>query len=346
MSDGLIAVAQDNKVSLVNGNLMPGNLLKISVLACLAAPLFGCSPALNSSSEQAGLSVTGVATDHASPAQNAPAQNDDAAAATKPGSDSGPFVRSQPQSVAPFPIVLNRTVQAYVDGYVNQPATLNRSFRRISPYMAEMGSLLRDRGLPPDLVYLTVAESGFAANGAGPWQLSRGTARRFGLTINRWVDERRDPIKSTRAAADYLTTLHEQTGSDWRMTLVAWNNGETGCDRYLRLADAPYERLIERIPRRTRTLLNRFMAVALIARHREAYGIEPMRYAATPSYQTVTVKGGTPLKAVAARQHTAVSVLRALNPALVGDCAPPSARVYQVRVPANGATSAQVSPEL
>jgi membrane-bound lytic murein transglycosylase D len=326
---------------------MAGTLLKICGLICIAAPLFGCSPALNSSSEQEGLSVTG---DPADRSVSDFAQNSEAAgpvAKAPAGSDGGPsFVRSQPETVAPFPIVLNRTVQSYVDGYVNQPETLNQSFRRISPYMAEIGSLLRDRGLPPELVYLTVAESGFAPDGAGPWQLSRDTARRFGLRINRWVDERRDPIKSTRAAADYLTTLHEQTGSDWRMTLVAWNNGESGCDRYLPLRNASYESLIQRLPRRTRTLLNRFMAVALIARHREAYGIEPPSYAARPPYQTVTVSGGTPLKAVAERQHTAVNVLRALNPALNKDCAPPSESAYAVRVPSSGLAIAQVSPEL
>ncbi|MGH7838441.1 MAG: lytic transglycosylase domain-containing protein, partial [Candidatus Binataceae bacterium] len=274
-----------------------------------------------------------------SPQPAGPAAGQDAVA-------SLPFVRSRPETVPPFPIVLNRTVQNYVDGYVNQPASLKQSLRRLSPYVAEMDSVLRDRGLPPDLVYLTVAESGFSRTGAGPWQLNRGTARRFGLTINRWVDERRDPIKSTRAAADYLTTLYDETGSDWRMTLVAWNNGEAGCYRYLHLRNASYERLMQHLPRRTRALLNRFMAVALIARHREAYGLEPARYATSSPYQIVAVKGGTPLTSVAERRHMSVAALRSLNPALVRNLVPPTATVYPVRVPATGATAALVSAEL
>lgn len=321
---------------------MTGRLLRTLAISFLAMPLFGCSPAQNSSSEQAGLSITG---NEATPSPAGLAQNTEATPSGETAIGRLPFVRSQPQTVPPFPIELNQTVQAYVDGYINQPAILNQSFRRISPYMAEMDSMLRDHGLPPDLVYLTVAESGFSHTGAGPWQLSRETARRFGLTINRWVDERRDPIKSTRAAAEYLTTLHQQTGSDWRMTLVAWNNGEAGCDRYLHLRDASYERLIQRLPSRTRSLLNRFMAVALIARHREAYGIEPVRDT-SPPYQVETVRGGTRLEAVAERHHIAVNALRALNPALVENCVPPTATVYPVRVPASGSTAGRASAEL
>jgi membrane-bound lytic murein transglycosylase D len=255
-----------------------------------------------------------------------------------------PFVRSEPESAPPFPLVLNRTVQAYVDDYMDQPASLKQSFQRISPYISEMTSQLRARGLPPELVYLTVAESGFAKTGAGPWQLSRETARRFGLTINGWVDERRDPIKSTQAAAAYLTMLREQTGSDWRMTLVAWNNGEAGVNRYLELRDVPYEGLVTRLPQRTRALINRFMAVALIARHREAYGIEPVDDSAKPSpYQVVPVKGGTPLNAVAKRRHTPLGVLRALNPALIRNCVPPMATAYAVRVPASAGWAGEIA---
>jgi len=186
-----------------------------------------------------------------------------------------PFVRSKPKAVMPFPVVLNRTVQAYVDSYVAQPQGLKQSFQRSQPYLSEMVNVLQSEGLPPDLVYLAFAESAFDETGAGPWQLNKVTARRFGLTIDRWVDQRRDPIESTRAAAEYLATLHDETDHDWRMTLVAWNNGDARLDHYLRLQDATYERLMSRLPRRTRSLMNRFMAVAVIAHHTEEYGIEP-----------------------------------------------------------------------
>jgi membrane-bound lytic murein transglycosylase D len=244
-----------------------------------------------------------------------------------------PFVRSTPLGVEPFPIVLNKSVQVYVDRYLSSPKGLEGSFKRSSPYMPEMVSLLRDRGLPPDLVYLTFAESEFSKDGAGPWQLSRETARRFGLAVNNWVDERRDPVKSTRAAADYLSSLHEQTGDDWPMTLVAWNNGESGVNRYINQESSSYERLLAALPYRTRALLNRFMAVAFIAKSHRQFGFTTADPQGTAPYRTVGVPGGTPLKLVAAKTHTSLATLRGLNPGLLRGCTPPSAYSYPVRIP-------------
>lgn len=248
-------------------------------------------------------------------------------------SGGDPFVRSQPEQVAPFPLVLNRTVQSYVDGYVAQPQGLKDSFRRSQPFMPEMVSLLRNEGLPPDLIYLAFAESQFTNTGSGPWQLEADTARRYGLVINDWIDERRDPIKSTRAAAEYLATLHDEARNDWRMTLVAWNNGDAHIDHFMRLQDATYESLVKRLPRRTERLMNRFMAVALIARDTEKYGIERIRYNLTPQYHIVPVSGGTRLSLVAQQAHTSLTLLRNLNPAILRDRTPPGDDTYPVRVP-------------
>ena len=318
---------------------MRGTLLQSLAILLLAFGCFGCATSPDSSIDAAGLSIVGQAPTNATNATT----NSVTSGQLASQSDQVPFVRSEPEAVPPFPLVLNRTVQAYVDSYVDQPASLQQSFERINPYFAEMTRQLRSRGLPPELVYLTVAESGFADTGAGPWQLNRETARRFGLKINRWVDERRDPIKSTQAAAQYLTLLHDQTGSDWRMTLVAWNNGEAGVNRYIQLRDVSYERLMSRLPQRTRALLNRFMAVALIARHREEYGLEPANNATQQAahYEVMPVRGGTPLKAVAKRCHTALEVLRDLNPALIRNCVPPSATTYAVRVPVSTGLGSQ-----
>jgi membrane-bound lytic murein transglycosylase D len=248
-----------------------------------------------------------------------------------------PFVRSRPKLVPPFPLVLNRTVQTYIDGYLARPEGLRQSFQRSRPFMPEMISLFKDNDLPADLVYLTFAESGFSPDGAGPWQFSKTTARRYGLTINQWLDERRDPIKSTRAAANYLAELHDQTGSDWRMTLVAWNNGDAGVYRYLRLMTAPYEGLIKRLPLRTRALMNRFMAVALIARHPKEYGVDTATWTSAAEYRVIAVNGNTPLRAIAASNDIDVAQLHRLNPALLADRTPPGPQSYPVRVPVNSA---------
>jgi len=316
---------------------MRGRTQNIFLVALLMLPVYGCSQSIDLQSERSNqITVTGGA---AAPeeaagllgsAETSGMLRPDAAA---PG--DLPFVRSQPKAVAPFPLVLNQTVQAYVDDYLAQPQGLKRSFRRSQSYMPEMVSLFENEGLPPDLVYLAFAESGFSNRGAGPWQLNKATARRYGLVINRWVDERRDPIKSTRAAAEYLSTLHDETGQDWRMTLVAWNNGDAGVDRYLRLADAPYDHLLDRLPRRTRSLMNRFMAVALIARHAPEYGLQTASYNDVPHYRIIPVPGATKLSQIAAGAHVPMALMRSLNPALLRDRTPPGSETYPIRVPDN-----------
>jgi membrane-bound lytic murein transglycosylase D len=244
-----------------------------------------------------------------------------------------PFVRSRPKSVAPFPLILNQTVQKYVNQYASQPQGLEQSFRRSKPYMADMVRELQNEGLPPDLIYLAFAESGFSPKGDGPWQLEKATARRFGLTIDQWVDERRDPVKSTRAAAEYLATLHDASGADWRMTLVAWNNGDSSFDRYARLRNASYDRMMAKLPHHTRSLMNRFMAVALIARHANDYGLDSVSFNQPPHYRVFKVKGGTPLSYVAKQTSVTIEAIRQANPALLRDRVPTNVDSYEIRVP-------------
>jgi membrane-bound lytic murein transglycosylase D len=337
-------------------------LYPILALAILILPLFGCASSTDLSSDSANqISVTGVRENTVRPASAAdapamsPAQDASQAQLAEllsageistlsltppmlPVVRGLPFVRSQPKLVPPFPLVLNRAVQSYIDGYLAQPQMLRESFQRSSPFMPEMVSLFNEDGLPPDLVYLAFAESAFSPEGAGPWQLSKATARRYGLTINQWLDERRDPIKSTRAAAEYLAELHDQTGDDWRMTLVAWNNGDGGVLRYLRLMTAPYERLMKRLPRRTSALMNRFMAVALIARHAKEYGLEAVSWRRSPQYRVIAVDGNTSLRTIAQSNHTSVARLRSLNPALLCDRTPPGPQSYPIRIPEPGDT--------
>src|SRR5438876_962487 len=217
MEKGLIKPCPAGRLSAAWGpaESMRGTLYHIAAALFLMLPLFGCAQSIDISSDPAThISVT---TDSQETVAT-PAGAAQLLAAGELGTESPylglspslrptglsptslPFVRSRPKAVPPFPLVLNRSVQGYIDGYLAQPAGLRESFERSGPFMPEMVSLLQDDGLPPDLIYLAFAESRFSAVGAGPWQLNKTTARRYGLTINRWVDERRDPIKSTRAA--------------------------------------------------------------------------------------------------------------------------------------------------
>ncbi len=241
------------------------------------------------------------------------------------------FYHNAPHPVAPFPLVLNIGVRRYINEMLGQSGDVQAAFQRVEPYKPEMVWELEQRGLPRDLVYLAFAESGFSARGAGPWQLSRATARRFGLRVDGYVDERRDPVKSTRAAAEFLASLHDEIG-DWRLTLASWNTGEGSIDRFWSLRGAAYDRLIKRLPRRTRSLLNRFMAVAFVARNAETYGLEPVEYSAPP-YVRIKVRGGTALRRIAKSTGATTAMLRKLNPALLIDYAPPDVAGYEIWVP-------------
>src|SRR5277367_1386179 len=182
-----------------------------------------------------------------------------------------------PEPVPPFPILLNRSVRRYVSDFLKASNQLQDTFDRSHPYMPDMVRVLRSYGLPDDLVYLAFAESEFSKEGRGPWQFNSDTAKRFGLRIDDYVDERRDPVMSTKAAAEYLATLHDEAGDDWPMTLVAWNNGDRAIRHYWSLRGPNMERFGNRRPRKTRGLMGRFMAVAYIARHADSYGITPIK---------------------------------------------------------------------
>ncbi len=235
--------------------------------------------------------------------------------------------------MAPFPLLLNDAVQNYVQNFVDQPEGLRLAFTRSRPFLPEMLRMMKQQGIPDDLVYLTFAESDFSKRGKGPWQFTVGTAARYGLHVNKWLDERRDPILSTKAAAEYLAELHDQADNDWRVALVAWNTGAGNLERYWSLHGANYEKFADLLPRRTRQLLNRFMAVAFIAHNASAYGLDDVSYSDAPAWTTRTFKGGTLLKSIAREFETTVAKLHELNPALRADRVPPNERAYAIRLP-------------
>jgi hypothetical protein len=119
------------------------------------------------------------------------------------------------------------------------------------------------------------------------------------------------------------------------MTLVAWNNGDGTIDRYSRLRSEGYERLMMKLPHHTRSLMNRFMAVALIARHASDYGLDDVSFDQPPHYKILKVNGGTLLSHISAMTQVSVDAIRQANPAILRDRVPADFDTYDIRVPDN-----------
>ncbi len=252
-----------------------------------------------------------------------------------------------------LPIEVNARVVKWMRRYVtDEKETFQTFLAREGRFAGLIRAKLRARGMPEDLLYLAMIESGFSPKAtstvaaAGVWQFMRPTARQFGLRLDHWVDERRDPVRATDAALDYLEWLHRRYGS-WYLAAAAYNAGPSRVDRALRRhggeqsGDADlYWDILEYLPRETREYVPRILAATALARYAEQYGFHVKR-AAPYEYDRVWVPGGTALAAVAKILRLERSVMRELNPHLVRGITPPGA-VYGLRVPP-GTTSLVVA---
>jgi membrane-bound lytic murein transglycosylase D len=208
-------------------------------------------------------------------------------------------------------------------------------------------SSLEEAGLPAELLYLSMLESGFSptavsrAGAVGLWQFMPATGREAGLRIDDWVDERRDPIASTRAAIGHLTMLYEQLG-DWALAAAAYNAGLGRVRRTRADSGAGYFDLTlsGRLPAETRSYLPLILAAGHVARNREHYGFTDVTPEPPLRYETLSVDGRTRLSALAEVSGIPLADLTALNTHLVRGAAPPN-HGYPVRVPVGVA-----SPEL
>ncbi|RMF83071.1 MAG: LysM peptidoglycan-binding domain-containing protein, partial [Nitrospirae bacterium] len=220
--------------------------------------------------------------------------------------------------------------------------TLARAARLQPRFQAVFESM----GLPRVLSYLPMVESGFRPHATsimaagGYWQFIPSTARHFGLTLDRWVDERRDPEASTRAAGRYLKRLHRTFG-DWPLALMAYNSGEGRVLGILRrLGTRDYREVVRsvRTPAETAGYVAGFVAAVQIALDPEQYGVTPPPLPPPePPVAVVPVRGSIDLTFVARATGVSLSELRRLNPALLMGCTPPREEPYPLRVPATAA---------
>jgi len=209
-----------------------------------------------------------------------------------------------------------------------------------------MKEIFHENDLPEDLVYVAMLESGLQMNAVsrsravGPWQFMSITAKTYGLKIDRWIDERRDPVKSTQAAAAYLKDLYKHFGS-WRLALASYNAGEGRIERALFLSqenDMPdlYESKILR--RETRNYVPRLLAAILIARYPQQYGFV-VKHGRAFSYDEVLIDESTDLEDIAALVGCTYEDIRDLNPELQTRLSPPYVNPYILRLPAGSRES-------
>ena len=241
-----------------------------------------------------------------------------------------------------IPIVINARVEQFIQYFQTAGKKIFTNWlARSERYIPFMKNLLRENGLPEDLVYMALIESGFNPNAysrrkaSGPWQFIYLTGKRYGLKANWWVDERRDPEKSTIAAAKYLKDLYDLFEC-WYLAAAGYNAGEgkiaNAMKRY-RTEDFWELTKYRYLKRETKDYVPQMIAAALIAKDPEKYGFVDIEYWEPLQYEKVEVPPVTDLRLIAKACEASVEELKELNPELLRWCTPPDSQEYEIRIP-------------
>ena len=226
-----------------------------------------------------------------------------------------------------IPLVMNKHVQLEINHFTKygEKSFFIEAYKRSGKYRPYIVSQLKAAGIPVELSWLPLIESGFKVNALsraralGPWQFIPSTGYKFGLKRDKYIDERIDPVKSTHAAIAYLKELHQIFG-DWSTVLAAYNCGEGRVLRVIRSQNINYLDnfwdLYERLPRETARYVPRFMAALFIINNPEKYGLNAITVDEPLEYENVTVSKQIHLKNIAQEIGVAEKTLRELNPEL------------------------------
>ena len=242
------------------------------------------------------------------------------------------------------PIQMNKQVRAYLVYFsTERKAVIQRYLSRSTRYLPMIKGVFQEYGLPEDLAYLAMIESGFnnkatsPAAAAGMWQFIRGTGLRYGLAVDSYVDERRDPEKSTRAAAKYLLDLYKQFGS-WYLAAASYNCGEGRVQRELNQSN--HKNFWELsanmcLPTETKNYVPQMIAATIIAKNPEKFGFKNVPYLPPEKVDKVQVNEPTSLRAAAFAVNMQADDIQALNPALLRGVTPPDSPNYTLNLPPN-----------
>ncbi len=239
------------------------------------------------------------------------------------------------------PIVLNESVENHIEYFqVRIRDQFEQWLTRSGRYLPLMREVFKSFELPEDLVYVALIESGFnpyaysRSRAVGPWQFMAFTGRKYGLRIDYWIDERRDPIKSTIAAARYLKDLYNMFGS-WPLALASYNAGEGRVMRALTRskADDFWALKTTRYLRpETRNYVPKFMAATIIAKNPEKYGFS-LTYPEPLRFDEVVIDGPTDLRVIADAAEVTYEEVKELNPELRRGMTPINYKDYVLKLP-------------
>ena len=237
-----------------------------------------------------------------------------------------------------LPLILNSRVNRMINLFKDRK---HKDFQiwldRYSFYASTIRPILASYGLPEELIYLAMIESGLNtkaysyAHAVGPWQFIAGTGRRYDLKRDWWVDERRDVVKSTHAAAKYLKDLHDEF-DDWYLAMASYNTGEARVRRTIRReGHRDYWRMIT-LPRQTRNYVATVLAAAIICREPESYGFK-IKELTDWEYEVIDIDRSLDLDKLAKALRVNYQDLKTYNPELRQGVTPPSKKPYPLKVP-------------
>jgi membrane-bound lytic murein transglycosylase D len=241
-----------------------------------------------------------------------------------------------------IPVIWNKQVAMWVKFFTGKGRSHFVNYtQRAGRYAPVLSKIMADNGLPRDLIYLAMAESGFQnharswAKAVGPWQFMPYTGRKFGLNIDWYVDERRDPLKASIAAANYLKTLHNLFGS-WELAAAGYNAGEGKIARatkmykskdFWRLTQGRYLRP------ETKNYVPKIMALAIIGKNLDVFGFHEINFEKALDYEEIMIKGSADLYEVAEVLELDFEEVKRYNPEIVRWQTPPYMEAYPLRVP-------------
>ena len=249
-------------------------------------------------------------------------------------------------SYGAIPLANNKQVDKWINyfqtlGYERMRIYLSRSSR----YIPMMKQVFREYDLPEELVYAAMIESGFSpqarsfANAVGYWQFIAGTAKRYGLKIDHYVDERRDPVLSTRAAAQYFKDLYGIFGS-WHLALASYNAGEYRINRFvMRHYSRNFWLLSSKrsFPKETANYVPKFIAALRISQNPRRYGFKGVEYQPALEYDTLALHFPISLKKLSAELDVSYQEMQRLNPSYRGEYVP-AVKGVVLRIPAGRPT--------